>query len=139
MTTRNDKGRAPARDAAPKTTRRNDTDMSTAAQRKRVLALLMASPQTTYSLRARGISHPAQRVKDLIKQGFLIESHRVTAIDSDGFSHAGVARYVYSGATRDPEDTADSNAPHNPTSRTGSTTCTATRSPHRRAVSPSRV
>ncbi len=75
-------------------TRRNDRDMSRAAQCKRVLEFLKAGPQTTYSLRARGISHPAQRIKELIQLGYRIASGRVTAIDSDGFSHANVALYA---------------------------------------------
>src|SRR5262249_8076118 len=79
--------------ATQKTTKVNHRDMSAAAQCKRVLEYLKADGQTTYSLRAKGISHPAQRVKELIQQGFRIYSHRVTAIDSDGFSHANVARY----------------------------------------------
>jgi hypothetical protein len=74
-------------------TKKDNKDMSRAAQCKRVLEYLKADGQTTYSLRAKGISHPAQRVKELIQQGFRIYSHRVTAIDSDGFSHANVARY----------------------------------------------
>jgi hypothetical protein len=72
----------------------NDKDMSAAAQCKRVLEHLEAGPQTTYSLRARGISHPAQRIKELIQLGYRIASGRVTAIDSDGFSHANVALYA---------------------------------------------
>lgn len=71
----------------------NDKDMSAAAQCKRVLEYLRADEQTTYSLRARGISHPAMRVKELIAQGYIICSHRVSAVDSDGFTHHGVARY----------------------------------------------
>ncbi|APD38425.1 hypothetical protein BOC52_04395 [Burkholderia pseudomallei] len=67
--------------------------MSAAAQCKRVLEYLEADGQTTYALRAKGISHPAQRVKELVQLGYRIYSHRVTAIDSDGFAHANVARY----------------------------------------------
>jgi hypothetical protein len=93
MTTPNEKGRNSGKSATRKTTKRNDRDMSTAAQRKRVLEYLMACPQTTYSLRARGISHPAQRVRELILAGNRISSHPVTAVDSDGYLHARVARY----------------------------------------------
>ncbi|VWB80249.1 hypothetical protein BLA14095_03704 [Burkholderia lata] len=71
----------------------NNKDMSAAAQCKRVLEYLRADGQTTYSLRARGISHPAQRIKELVRLGYRICSHRVSAVDSDGFLHANVARY----------------------------------------------
>lgn len=64
-----------------------------AAQCKRVLEYLKSDGQTTYSLRAKGISHPAQRVKELVRLGYSICSDRVTAVDSDGFSHVNVARY----------------------------------------------
>jgi len=94
MTTRkNEKGRNSGKSATRKTTKIDSKDMSASAQRKRVLEYLRASPQTTYSLRARGISHPAQRVRELIGLGHLILSHPVTAVDSDGFMHSRVARY----------------------------------------------
>ncbi len=97
-TTKNAKGRAPGKDsAAPKTTDANDRDMSSEAQRKRVLEYLRASAQTTYSLRAKGISHPAQRVKELIALGHQITSHSVSAVDSDGYLHVRVARYSLEG------------------------------------------
>jgi hypothetical protein len=76
-------------------------DMSKAAQQKRVLEYLRAGPQTTYSLRARGISHPAQRIRELIKLGFRIASGRVSAVDSDGFIHSNVA--LYSVHDREPD------------------------------------
>ena len=69
-------------------------NMSAAAQRVRVIEALIGGPQSTYSLRARGISHPAMRVKELISAGYAILSSRVTAIDSDGFAHNGVALYT---------------------------------------------
>jgi hypothetical protein len=71
------------------------TDNSAGAQRRRVLEYLLAGPQTTYSLRSRGISHPAQRIVELIKSGYTIESSRVSAVDSDGFQHSGVAMYSF--------------------------------------------
>lgn len=74
--------------------KRNDKDMSTAAQRRRVVTYLRSAPQTTYSLRARGISHPAARVRELIARGYLISSDPVTAYDSDGYEHRGVALYT---------------------------------------------
>jgi uncharacterized protein (DUF3084 family) len=98
MTTRNNKGRNSGKSATPNTTTKVDSkDMSASAQRKRVLEYLRAAAQTTYSLRARGISHPAQRVHELIALGHLITSHPVTAIDSDGFMHRNVARYCLEG------------------------------------------
>ena len=66
---------------------------STVLQRQRALELLKIAPQTTYSLRRKGISHPAQRLKELIRNGYLITSTRVTAVDSDGYTHVGVALY----------------------------------------------
>lgn len=111
MTARNNKGRNSGKSATPRKTTKNDSkqkparlqDMSSAAQRKRILEYLRAGPQTTYSLRARGISHPAMRIKELIGDGYLIDSSPVTAIDSDGFAHCGVALYSLYGepATRD--------------------------------------
>lgn len=112
MTARNNKGRDSGKSATPrkttgnksKPTTRKEQDMSAQAQRKRVLEYLRASPQTTYSLRAHGISHPAQRVRELIvMDGYLIDSSPVTAIDSDGFMHRGVALYSLGGEpdTRD--------------------------------------
>jgi Helix-turn-helix domain len=71
----------------------NNKDMSAPAQRRRVLEFLRASPKTTYQLRARGISHPAQRIRELIVSGYVISSSMVTAYDSDGFEHRNVARY----------------------------------------------
>jgi hypothetical protein len=93
MATRKDKGRDSGKSATPKTTKVNGRDMSAAAQCKRVLEYLKADGQTTYSLRAKGISHPAQRIQELLRLGYRIYSNRVTAVDSDGFSHANVARY----------------------------------------------
>lgn len=87
--------RPPATKPTSAKTKANDKDMSRAAQCRRVLEYLKADGQTTYSLRSRGISHPAQRVKELIELGYRIYSHRVTAVDSDGFSHHGVARYQF--------------------------------------------
>jgi len=105
MTTPNGKGRDSGKSATQKTTTRNDSrqasrkeqDMTASAQRKRVLEYLRASPQTTYSLRAHGISHPAQRVRELIAEGHPITMHPVTAVDSDGFEHCRVAMYSLPG------------------------------------------
>jgi Helix-turn-helix domain len=67
----------------------------TKSQCERALELLKASAQTTYSLRRKGISHPAQRIKDLIRDGHLISSARVRAVDSDGYTHGNVALYSW--------------------------------------------
>jgi hypothetical protein len=101
MTTPNEKGRNSGKSATRKTTKVNHRDMSAAAQCKRVLECLKADGQTTYALRAKGISHPAQRIKELIHLGYRIYSHRVTAIDSDGFAHCNVARYSLIDRERD--------------------------------------
>ncbi|WP_175836993.1 helix-turn-helix domain-containing protein [Burkholderia anthina] len=83
------------------TSKVNHRDMSAAAQCKRVLEYLKADGQTTYSLRAKGISYPAQRIKELVQLGYRICSHRVSAVDSDGFLHINVARYSLT--DRDPD------------------------------------
>ncbi|CAG2136154.1 helix-turn-helix domain-containing protein [Cupriavidus numazuensis] len=93
MTTPNEKGRSSCQSATQKTTTVNDRDMSSEAQRKRVLEHLRSSPKTTYNLRALGISHPAARVRELLALGYRILVERITAVDSDGFIHHGVARY----------------------------------------------
>ena len=80
---------------------------TTAAQRARLLALLRIAPRTTHELRAHGVSHPAGRVHDLQKCGFRIDSSRVTTVDSDGYVHAGVARYQLLESPPTPSDSAD--------------------------------
>lgn len=97
MTTRKDKGRNSGKSATQKTTEVDSKDMSAAAQRKRVLEHLRAGNQTTYSLRKRGISHPAARVRELIALGHRITSSPVTAYDSDGYEHRNVALYSLAG------------------------------------------
>lgn len=98
MTTRNNKGRNSGKSATPNTTTKVDSkDMSASAQRKRVLEHLRVGSQTTYSLRKRGISHPAARVRELIALGHLITSSPVVAYDSDGFEHRNVALYSLTG------------------------------------------
>jgi hypothetical protein len=105
MTTRNNKGRNSGKSATPNTTTKVDSkqrtrkeqDMSAAAQRARVLEHLRAGHQTTYSLRKRGISHPAARVRELIALGHQIASSPVIAYDSDGYAHRNVALYSLMG------------------------------------------
>ncbi|QRX83267.1 helix-turn-helix domain-containing protein [Glaciimonas sp. PAMC28666] len=68
---------------------------STAAadQRTRAVALLKAADQTTYNLRAHGIAQCAARIWELKKQGWPITKTTVNAVDSDGYTHSGVALY----------------------------------------------
>jgi hypothetical protein len=63
------------------------------AQLDRLLMLLRLRPHHTHELRSKGISHPAGRVLNLIKRGYLIGSGRIATVDSDGFEHVGVALY----------------------------------------------
>lgn len=66
---------------------------ATEAQIQRLLAKLRQRPHHTHELRRDGISHPAGRILDLRKRGFEIFASRVTTVDSDAFTHVGVARY----------------------------------------------
>lgn len=66
---------------------------STEAQIARIAALLRTGPQTTYSLRKHGLAQCAARIWDLRAMGYVITTDRVTAYDSDGYAHVGVARY----------------------------------------------
>jgi hypothetical protein len=70
-----------------------DKGMSLEAQRKLVLEILKCGQAHTYRFRALGCSHPAARVMELVEMGYPISSSRVTAVDSDGYSHHGVALY----------------------------------------------
>ncbi|WP_175796576.1 helix-turn-helix domain-containing protein [Burkholderia anthina] len=100
MTSKKDKGRNPCQGATQmtskvdsKTASTKPQDMSLDALRKMVLDALRMGPRHTYWFRARGCSHPAARVMELIAMGYKIVSYRVTAVDSDGYSHHGVAMY----------------------------------------------
>jgi hypothetical protein len=102
MTTHTAKTKAAAPDqenAASKNIQQSDykairsRSTSTESQMIRLLALLRIGPQTTYSLRKHGIAHPAGRIENLRAAGHLINTERVTAIDSDGYTHIGVAKY----------------------------------------------
>lgn len=66
---------------------------ATAAQIQRLVEMLRIRSRHTHELRKAGISHPAGRIKDLIDDGFVISSDRINTIDSDGFTHVGVALY----------------------------------------------
>ena len=67
---------------------------ATEAQLDRLKRKLRARSHHTIELRQFGIHHPAGRVQDLEAQGFVIEVTRVTAVDAEGFPHAGVALYT---------------------------------------------
>jgi hypothetical protein len=69
-------------------------DMTPAAQRDFILKALRNSSKHTYWFRAQGCSHPAARVMELISAGYQIASDRVSAVDSDGYLHRGVAMYT---------------------------------------------
>jgi hypothetical protein len=69
-------------------------DMTPAAQRDFILKALRNSSKHTYWFRGQGCSHPAARVMELIEEGYQIASDRITAVDSDGYSHRGVAMYT---------------------------------------------
>ncbi|MFC7411584.1 helix-turn-helix domain-containing protein [Hydrogenophaga atypica] len=67
--------------------------LDTEAQVQLLLAMLLLANRGTYELRAAGISHPAGRVRELRRRGFVIETHLVAAVDSDSFVHQRVAYY----------------------------------------------
>jgi len=99
-TNKNETGRNSGKSATQKTTglhskqkRVRVQDMSPHAQRVFVLNALRKGRRHTYWLRGKGCSHPAARVMELIAMGYQIVSHRVTAVDSDGYLHSGVAMY----------------------------------------------
>jgi hypothetical protein len=69
-------------------------DMTPAAQRDFILKALRNSSKHTYWFRGQGCSHPAARVMELIEEGYQIASNRITAVDSDGYAHRGVAIYT---------------------------------------------
>jgi hypothetical protein len=62
-------------------------------QRTRAIALLNIADQTTYNFRAHGIAQCATRIWELKKLGWPITKTTVTAVDSDGYMHVGVALY----------------------------------------------
>ena len=66
---------------------------STEAQIERLTDLLRIRNRQTHELRKVGISHPAGRINDLKKRGFVIDMQLINTVDSDGFTHVGVALY----------------------------------------------
>jgi hypothetical protein len=69
----------------------------TEVQLKKLVSFLALRPHHTYELRMAGISHPAGRILDLEKRGYVIASQRITTVDSDGFTHCNVALYSLQG------------------------------------------
>jgi len=80
--------------AKTKQSKFSESSTTTKAQIDRLLACLRRRPHNTHELRKLGISHPAGRVQDLLKAGFVIESGRTVTVDSDGYTHFGVAIYA---------------------------------------------
>jgi hypothetical protein len=64
------------------------------AQIQRLLACLTMRPHHTHELRMLGISRSAGRILDLKKRGYDITTDRITTVDSDGYTHGGVALYT---------------------------------------------
>lgn len=71
----------------------NARSTATKAQIDRLAECLRRSAHHTHELRQRGISHPAGRIQDLLNAGYVIDSSRINTVDSDGFTHVGVALY----------------------------------------------
>ncbi|WP_369662935.1 helix-turn-helix domain-containing protein [Variovorax sp. V116] len=67
---------------------------ATEQQRARILEALRSRPQSTEDLRRLGIYQAPARVKELRDLfGYSIETHRVTLVDRDGFTHSRAALY----------------------------------------------
>lgn len=66
---------------------------ATEAQLERLSNKLSSRPHHTIELRHCGIHHPAGRVQDLEARGFVIGVSRITVVDTEGFSHSGIALY----------------------------------------------
>jgi len=67
---------------------------ATEAQRQRIVEALRRRPQTSYDLRRLGCYQCAARVKELRDRfGYRIDTHRITLVDRDGYSHPRAALY----------------------------------------------
>ncbi|MFK5895090.1 MAG: helix-turn-helix domain-containing protein [Pseudomonadota bacterium] len=53
---------------------------------------------STYTFRARGVSHPSGRAQELIELGFKINKHYAPAFDSAGDEHTRVGWYCLAGS-----------------------------------------
>lgn len=92
---RDNAGRQPGEvDKANKSKRKySRRSTATEAQIERLTDLLRVRNRHTHELRKVGISHPAGRVNDLKKRGFVIDKQLINTVDSDGFIHINVALY----------------------------------------------
>lgn len=61
----------------------NTRSTATAVQLAKLKMFLRTRPHHTHELRAKGISHPAGRVRDLIKMGYMIEPGRLMRCKTD--------------------------------------------------------
>lgn len=83
-------GRTPG---LPDSCKPNLTDVTSAAQRGRLLAALKARPLTTLEARRElDVLHPAARVMELRRDGYPIERAWTHDVTSEGYRHR-VARY----------------------------------------------
>lgn len=71
------------------------TNTSTINQRAFILDILKNNSSfNTLEFREVGICSPAPRVKELRDRGYIIDTYRVSAIDSAGTLHPRIAKYV---------------------------------------------
>jgi hypothetical protein len=66
---------------------------ATEAQIERLVEMLRIRNRHTHELRKLGISHPAGRINDLKKRGYIFHKQLINTVDSDGFTHVNVALY----------------------------------------------
>jgi len=67
--------------------------LSREGQNAAALDVMRRRPVNTFELRRMGMASPAARIQDLEAMGYVIDSARIVAVDSDGFAHSGVALY----------------------------------------------
>lgn len=79
-------------------------DISREAQQARILCWLKENPRlTTFEARARGIVHPAGRIKELREKGVKILTSWVTEPDDQGTPHR-IAQYIYCGMAQEADN-----------------------------------
>lgn len=71
----------------------NSKSTSTEAQIEKLIELVRFGSRHTYELRKMGISHPAGRINDLKKRGYIFAKQPINTVDSDGYTHCNVALY----------------------------------------------
>jgi len=91
---RSDKCHPTGKVATTQPNRKARRALSKAGQIAAALELLRRRPVDTFELRRMGMASPAARIQDLEAMGCVIDSARIVAVDSDGFSHYGVALYT---------------------------------------------